>query len=178
MTSQPLPTGDRVALVNALLNPRNIAILGATDKPGNWPQRVWRNLQLYGFNGPVFPMNPSRDEVWDTRCYRSFSDLPEPPDHVIVLIPAKFVPGAVRDAAKAGARSVTVMTSGFGEATDSEAIKLTEDLQRAIDETGIAVSGPNCLGNFNASQKMVTMPDDRAHRLEPGPVAIVGRPAV
>ena len=50
---------DRTAQVRALLNPRNIVILGATDKLGNWPQRVWRNLNRYGFKGPVFPMNPS-----------------------------------------------------------------------------------------------------------------------
>ena len=168
-------TADRIAQVRALLNPRNIVILGATDKPGNWPQRVWRNLNRYGFKGPVFPMNPSRDTVWDTRCYRSFGELPEAPDHVIILIPARFVANAVRDAASAGARSATVMTSGFGEVAEEGAAELTVELQRALDETGLAISGPNCLGNFNAANSMVTMPDDRAHRLEPGPVAIVGQ---
>ena len=166
---------DRTAQVRALLNPRNVVILGATDKPGNWPQRVWRNLDRYGFKGPVFPMNPSRDTVWDTRCYRSFGELPEAPDHVIILIPAHFVADAIREAARAGARSATVMTSGFGEVTDEGAAELTAELQRALDETGLAISGPNCLGNFNAANSMVTMPDDRAHRLEPGPVAIVGQ---
>jgi acetate---CoA ligase (ADP-forming) len=165
----------RAAQVRALLNPRNIVILGATDKPGNWPQRVWRNLGRYGFKGPVYPMNPSRETVWETRCYRNFAELPEPPDHVIVLIPARFVPDALRDAAQAGARTATVMTSGFGEGTGGDAEKLTTELQRAIDETGLAISGPNCLGNFNATHSMVTMPDDRAHRLDPGPVAIVGQ---
>jgi acetate---CoA ligase (ADP-forming) len=166
---------DRTAQVRALLNPRNVVILGATDKPGNWPQRVWRNLDRYGFKGPVFPMNPSRDTVWDTRCYRSFGELPEAPDHVIILIPARFVADSIREAARAGARSATVMTSGFGEVTDEGAAELTAELQRALDETGLAISGPNCLGNFNAANSMVTMPDDRAHRLEPGPVAIVGQ---
>ena len=47
-----------IAKVDALLNPRNVVIVGATDKPGNWPQRVWRNLQRYGFEGAVFPLNP------------------------------------------------------------------------------------------------------------------------
>ena len=134
---------DRVAQVRALLNPRNIVILGATDKPGNWPQRVWRNLARYGFKGAVYPMNPSRDSVWDTRCYRSFEELPEPPDHVIVLIPARFVADAVRDAARAGARSATVMTSGFGEVTDEGSAELTVELQRVLEETGLAISGPS-----------------------------------
>ena len=69
------------AKVEALLNPKNIVIMGATDKPGNWPQRVWRNLARYNFPGPVYPFNPGRTEVWDTICYRSFDELPERPDH-------------------------------------------------------------------------------------------------
>ena len=171
----PTAPPDRAAQVRALLNPRNIVILGATDKPGNWPQRVWRNLDRYGFKGPVFPMNPSRETVWDTRCFRSFEELSEAPDHVIILIPARFVADALRNAARAGARTATVMTSGFGEVTDAGAAELTAELRGALDETGLAISGPNCLGNFNAGNSMVTMPDDRAHRLERGPVAIVGQ---
>ncbi len=80
-----------IAKVEALLNPRNVVIVGATDKPGNWPQRVWRNLERYGYKGAVYPLNPTRDSVWDTRCYRAFTDLPEKPDHLVVLAPAKTV---------------------------------------------------------------------------------------
>ncbi|HEY3643032.1 MAG TPA: CoA-binding protein, partial [Xanthobacteraceae bacterium] len=48
--------------VDALLNPHNIVILGASDTPGNWSQRVWRNVHRYKFPGPVYPLNPRRDE--------------------------------------------------------------------------------------------------------------------
>jgi acyl-CoA synthetase (NDP forming) len=163
------------AKVEALLNPRNIVILGATDKPGNWPQRVWRNLKRYGFSGPVYPLNPNRDQVWDTRCYKSFAELPEKPDHIIVLIPAALVPDALQQAAAAGARSATIMTSGFSEASDAASQKLAAKLARVIAETGLAVSGPNCLGNLNAGATLMTMPDDRPQVLAPGPVAIVGQ---
>src|SRR5207248_3946748 len=69
--------------VEALLNPKNVVIVGATDRPGNWAQRVWRNLNRYNFNGPIYPFNPGRDEVWDTRCFRNFESLPERPDHLV-----------------------------------------------------------------------------------------------
>ena len=163
------------AKVHALLNPRNVVILGATDRPGNWAQRVWRNLARYGFTGPVYPFNPSRDSVWDARCYRSFAELPERPDHLVVLIPAAAVPQALADAAAAGARSATVMTSGFGEAGDETGAALDLRLRRVIAETGLAVSGPNCLGNLNAFARFMTMPDDRQQRVAPGPVAIIGQ---
>ncbi|MGE5536990.1 MAG: acetate--CoA ligase family protein [Gemmatimonas sp.] len=161
--------------VHALLNPRNVVIVGASDKPGNWAQRVWRNLHRYKCPVPVYPLNPSRDSVWDTRCYKSFAELPEPPDHLVILIPAPFVPDTLRDAARAGARSATVMSSGFDEATDAKSKSVAARLKAVIDETGIAVSGPNCLGNFNAHASFVTLPDDRPQRITPGPVAVFGQ---
>ena len=166
---------DMNAKVDALLNPRNVVILGATDRPGNWAQRVWRNLARYGFQRPVYPFNPGRDSVWDTRCYRSFAELPERPDHLVLLIPANAVPQALAEAAAAGARSATVMTSGFGEAGDAASDALEQRLRAVIAETGIAVSGPNCLGNMNAFARFMTMPDDRQQRVSPGPVAIIGQ---
>jgi acetyltransferase len=164
---------DSRAKVEALLNPKNIVILGATDKPGNWPQRVWRNLKRYNFAGAVYPFNPGREAVWDTRCYRNFAELPESPDHLVVLIPAHAVPDALLEGAKAGARSATVMTSGFDEAEN--AAELSARLKRVIAETGLAVSGPNCLGNLHAPASLMTMPDDRPQKMAPGPVAIIGQ---
>jgi acetate---CoA ligase (ADP-forming) len=164
---------ERRAKVEALLNPKNIVILGATDRPGNWASRVWRNLKRYDFPGLIYPFNPSREWVWDTRCYRSFAELPEKPDHLVVLIPAHAVPDALAGAAKAGARSATVMTSGFDEAEG--AAELTARLKRTIAETGLAVSGANCLGNLHAPSRLMTMPDDRPQKLARGPVVIIGQ---
>jgi acyl-CoA synthetase (NDP forming) len=161
------------AKVDALLNPRNVTIVGASDRPGNWAARVWRNLRRYGYPGPVYPFNPGRDAVWDTRCFRNFSEMPEPPDHLVVLIPAASVPEMLADAASAGARSATIMTSGFGE--DPNARELTERLKNVIAESGLAVSGPNCLGNVHAPARLMTMPDDRPQSVALGPVAIVGQ---
>ncbi len=161
--------------IEALLHPKNIVILGATDRPGNWPARVWRNLKRHEFPHPVYPFNPARESVWDTRCYRSFAELPEPPDHLVLLIPAAAVPDALRDGAAAGARSATVMTSGFGELSDAQSAALDARLRAVIAETGIAVTGPNCLGNMYAPSRLMTMPDDRPQKAVAGPVAIIGQ---
>ncbi|MDA1324873.1 MAG: acetate--CoA ligase family protein [Proteobacteria bacterium] len=161
--------------VEALLNPRNVVVVGATDKPGNWAERCWRNIHLYGFRGNVYPMNPGRDRVWDTKCYRSFSDLPETPDHLVVLVPARFVAQTLRDGAAAGARSATVVSSGFGEFPDPASVQLGKDLAKTIAETGLAVSGPNCLANFNGGGNFVSMIDNRKLRCVAGPIAIIGQ---
>jgi acyl-CoA synthetase (NDP forming) len=174
MNPARVDTGSR-AKVDALLNPRNVVILGASDRPGNWAQRVWRNLRRYEYPGAVYPYNPARETVWDTRCYRSFAELPEPPDHLVVLIPAHAVAQTLAEAARFGARSATVMTSGFDEAEDASALAAATQLRLVLEETGLAISGPNCLGNLNASARLMTMPDDRPQRLAAGPVAVIGQ---
>ena len=170
--TQKMNGGEKVG---ALLNPDNVVIVGATEKPGNWAQRVWRNLARYEFPGSVYPFNPTRESVWGVRCCRSFAELPARPDHLVILVPARLVAGVLREGAAAGARSATIMSSGFGEAPDSEGRTLAAELEHAINETGLAVSGPNCLGNFNTAAKLFTMTDDRPHAFSRGPVAIFGQ---
>lgn len=161
--------------VEALLNPHNVVIVGATDKPGNWAQRCWRNLGRYGYRGAVYPLNPRREEVWGVRCYRSYAELPEPPDHLAVFVPAPFVEETLREGAAAGARSATVVSAGFDESPDPAAVERGRRLSAAVAELGIAVSGPNCLGNFNGRARFVTMTDNRPQPTEAGPVAVVGQ---
>jgi len=163
------------AKVAALLNPRNVVIVGASDAPGSWALRAFRNLRRYEFPGAVYAVNPRREQVWNMRCYRSFADLPEPPDHVVMVIPAPQVPETLRAAAAAGARSATIMSSGFGEAQDAAAKALAATLHKTIAETGLAVSGPNCMGNIHAPSRLMTLTDDRPHRIAAGPVAIVAQ---
>ena len=79
----------------------------------------------------------------------------------------------VEEAAKHGARSATIFTAGFDEAEGADAAKLTARLRETIARTGLAVSGPNCLGNLAAPSKLMTMTDNRSHDMLPGPVAII-----
>ncbi|MCH7710007.1 MAG: acetate--CoA ligase family protein [Proteobacteria bacterium] len=162
-------------MVAALLRPKSIAIIGATDRPGSWTARIWRNLQRYGFPGAVYPVNPKRDTIWEVKCHADVASLPEPADHLVVLVPAKAVPGVLASGAEAGARSATIFTSGFDEAEDADGQALGRELKAVIEQTGLAVSGPNCLGNIAAPTPLMTMTDDRPQTIGPGPVAIVGQ---
>src|SRR5215472_18312234 len=79
---------QRDAGVGALLCPTNIAIVGASDRPGSWSGGVRRALKRAGFAGKVYPVNPRNKTVWENEtCYPSLHELPEPPDHVVVLVP-------------------------------------------------------------------------------------------
>jgi len=161
--------------VKALTEPRNAVLVGANDRPGSWAWRVLRNLKQYEFPQPLYLVNPRHTEIGGDRCYPDFKSLPEPPDHLIVLVPAPGVPEVLRSGAAAGARSATVFSSGFGEAYNSDAAPLGRELKAVIAETGLAVSGPNCMGNICAKTRLVTLSEDRPLLLRQGPIALVGQ---
>jgi acyl-CoA synthetase (NDP forming) len=172
----PAPdAGELVQRIHAMLHPRNIVLVGATDKPGNYAERIWNNLIRYKFAGGLYPVNAKRDSVWGVPCYKDFASLPDKPDHVLVLVPARFAVQVIRDAAAAGARSATIVTSGFSELQDEESQRLAVELKQAIKDTGLAVTGPNCLGNLSAGENLFTNIDDRIVTMEAGPVAIAGQ---
>ena len=166
---------DVVKSVHTMLHPRNIVLVGATDKPGNYAERIWNNLVKYGYEGGLYPVNAKRESIWGVTCYKDFASLPEKPDHVLVLVPARFAVQVIRDAAAAGARSATIVTSGFSELQDEESQRLAGELKRAVQETGLAVTGPNCLGNLSAGEKLFTNIDDRIVTMEQGRVGIAGQ---
>jgi len=161
--------------IHAMLHPRNIVLVGATDKPGNYAERIWNNLVKYKFDGGLYPLNSRRETIWGVPCYKDFASLPEKPDHVLVLVPARFAAQVIREAAAAGARSATIVTSGFSELQDEESQRLAVELQQVVRNTGLAVTGPNCLGNLSAGEKLFTNIDDRVVTMEAGPVAIAGQ---
>ena len=105
--------------VAALTAPRNVVLVGASDRPGSWAARVWHNLNRYEFPGPIHLINPRRTEIWDRPCYPDFTALPQPPDHMVVLVPAAGVIDTLARGAAAGARSATVFSAGFGEGFDT-----------------------------------------------------------
>ena len=162
--------------VRALLNPANVAIVGASDRPGSWSRNVWRALRRCGFQGQIFPVNPRAATLWDGEvCYPSLAELPEKPDHVAVLVPGAGAIDAIREAGRAGARSATIFTSGFGEGGDEAGLLLGEQLKAAVLESGLAVSGPNCMGNLAAPFAFSTIPDDRIAELPAGTVGLFGQ---
>src|SRR5579863_4970793 len=173
--SPPSSASRVVQEIHAMLHPRNIVVVGATDKPGNYAERIWTNLIKYKFEGGLYPLNSKRETIWGVPCYQDFASLPDKPDHVLVMVPARFAVQVIRDAAAAGARSATIVTSGFSELQDIESQRLAIELQPAIRETGLAVTGPNCLGNLSAGENLFTNIDDRIVTMEAGPVAIAGQ---
>ena len=123
----------------------------------------------------MYPVNPNHERIWGVECYPDLRSLPTVPDHLVVMRAAASVPGILREAAGMGTRSATLYATGFSEAGTDAGRTLEAELREAIEDTGLAISGPNCLGNLSARARLLTLPDDRIEELVPGPVAMVGQ---
>lgn len=139
---------DRVAersSLRPLLAPRSVAVVGAGRRRGGVGHEVLRNLVEYGFGGSVYAVNPNATLIAGIPCYPSISELPEPPDLLVIAVPAPAVTGVLRQA-KGGA--AIILSSGFGE--DGPAgIEHQQEMLRVARAGGIRVLGPNCLGLLN-----------------------------
>jgi acyl-CoA synthetase (NDP forming) len=152
-----------------LFMPRNIAVLGASTSGAGPASNLIRQLDEFGFTGPIYPIHPSAEFVAGRRAYRSLAELPDPVDYAFVAIAAAAVPAALSSGAKR-VRFAQVMSAGFGESVDGGARQ--DELAALAREVGIGVLGPNCLGTFSPRGRL-TFTDGMSDRL--GPVGVLSQ---
>jgi acyl-CoA synthetase (NDP forming) len=126
--------------LKAALDPKSVAIIGASENPNKVGGRPVHYLDKFGFGGKIFPINPSRTEVQGYKCYNSLGDLPEAPEMVIVAVAGDNAIGVVEDCAAHGVKIAVVMASGFGE-VDAVAGKAKE--RRMVE----AAQKPACVSS-------------------------------
>ena len=156
----------------AIFNAKTIAIVGATEK-SHWPRNIFNNLQKSGYPGKVFPVNPKRDEIFGVPCFKDLASLPAPADLALMIIPAPAIEGALRLGAENGLKSAVVYSSGFGDGGREESIQRGAAFQKTLDEIGIPICGPNCMGLAGIREKIYCYPHLHVSDMEPGPVALV-----
>lgn len=133
--------------LQAIFQPRAVAVIGATEAPGSVGRTLLWNLVNRPFGGTVFPVNPRRPSVLGIKSYPSVRDLPEPVDLAVIATPAATVPGVIRECVEAGVPGAVIISAGFKEA--GEAGVALEEQIRQIAAGRMRIVGPNCLGVMN-----------------------------
>jgi acyl-CoA synthetase (NDP forming) len=154
-----------------LLNPRSIAIVGASDDPTRIGGRPLQHMLDQKFQGGIYPVNPKRDTVQGLRAYPTLGDIDGDLDFVLVAVPAPMVAEQVREAAAKNARTVMVFSSGFAE-TGPEGTAMQDELTAIARATGVRVIGPNCLGAFNSENRFYPTFSSTIERATPVPGGI------
>jgi acyl-CoA synthetase (NDP forming) len=140
--------------LDALMTPRSIAIIGASQDATKIGGRPVELLRRYGYAGQVYPVNPKAAMVQGLQAYASLEAVPEAPDLAIVAVDAEKAPEAVEQCAERGVRSVIVFSSGFAELGE-KGRAMQERLRAAARRTGMRVLGPNCLGAVSIADKSI-----------------------
>ncbi|MFB6121801.1 MAG: acetate--CoA ligase family protein [Halobacteriaceae archaeon] len=134
-------TGERLS---SLFAPDRVAVVGASEKPGSVGRAILDNLRA-DFGGDVVAVNPNRETVLGEPCHDAVSEVPDPVDLAVVVVPPGAVVDAVRDVGESGVESVVVITAGFGE-SGAEGAARERDLRAVADEYDLDLVGPNSLG--------------------------------
>jgi acyl-CoA synthetase (NDP forming) len=136
--------------VSGLLYPKSIAVIGASDRPGNLGGDTVERLLRFSYPGKLWAVNGNGGNVRGIPCHRSISELPEAPGSIIMAIPASAIIDTVRQAVAKGIRNGIAFAGGMGEG-GGEGLELQRRLVELCRETDFKLCGPNCVGIINAA---------------------------
>jgi acetyl coenzyme A synthetase (ADP forming)-like protein len=138
-------------VMDKLMHPRSVAVIGASNEAGKIGNSVMRNLVDGGYAGEIHPINPKATEVLGRAAYASIGDVPDDVDVAVFAIPAKFVVGAVREVGAKGVPVAVLIPSGFAETGN---VELQEELVAAAREAGVRLLGPNIYGYYSTHDNL------------------------
>jgi acetyl coenzyme A synthetase (ADP forming)-like protein len=144
---------ERVATaesVRSFLKPRAIAIVGASRKHGTIGAALLASLKRCKFRGALYPVNPGAPEIDGIPAFPTVSAIQAPVDMALIAVPAAAVEDAIKDCARAGVRSVVVISAGFGEVS-AEGRETEKRLRQLARSSGMRMVGPNCMGVINTA---------------------------
>ena len=170
----------RTLLVDLLLHPRSVAIIGASTNPEALGGRPLGFLASYGYGGAVYPVNPNSEIVQGLKAYPSIRDVPGAVDLAMIAVRAELVPDTLRQCVAAGVGAAVVISSGFGEG-GTRGSELLESARAAIRGASMRVLGPNCegLASLRHSAPVTFSPVLDIHRgggrLKEGGISVLGQ---
>jgi acetate---CoA ligase (ADP-forming) len=165
-------TESQLKAIDKMLNPRSIAIVGATPK-GGYGGRLLEAVLKSKDRVRVYPVNPNYEEISGVRAYRSVSELPEAPDLVGIVVPHRRVLEVLKECHQKKAGSAVIISAGFSERGTDAGNELQQKVGAFARESGLRFTGPNCLGVANVRENVWPTASSRTLGGLTGPIALV-----
>ncbi|HTY21500.1 MAG TPA: CoA-binding protein [Desulfomonilaceae bacterium] len=134
--------------LEVFLNPKSVAVIGASQRPVSWGSFIMKELLSTGFSGRIYPVNNHSEEVFGIPTLNDVSEIKEQVDLAILIVPDEFVEETVAACAQHGIKGVTIVSAGFGEISELGKER-EESLVRLAGASGMRILGPNVSGSFN-----------------------------
>lgn len=142
---------DAISAVNAVkifLEPKSIAVIGASSNRTSIGGQLFFNLLESNFKGEIFPVNPSHNFIQGIKAYKSVRDIEYPVDLALVVVPAENALKVVEECGEKGVKGLVIITSGFSEVGGAGNDRQAQ-LTAMCEKYGMRVIGPNCMGVVN-----------------------------
>jgi acetate---CoA ligase (ADP-forming) len=136
------------AAMESFLRPSSVAVIGASRRRGTIGGEIFHNLLVTGFNGPLYPVNPTAPVVQSVPASARVTDVPGPVDLAIVVVPGPRAREVLRDCGEKGVRAIVMISAGFAE-TGSDGLERQREVLAICREFGMRLIGPNCMGIMN-----------------------------
>ena len=143
-----------VSLSQSFLNPRSVAIIGASADPKKTSSRAQRFLVSHGYKGKIFPVNPNREEIFGLKCYPNLKSINEHIDHIFIAVDSNKIIEAIKDAISKKVRCATILSGGFTE-SGSEGNDLEKQVFKIAKKGDLRILGPNSIGLINISDNVI-----------------------
>jgi len=162
--------------IRAILQPRSIAVIGASANPEKTGHVLLKNIIVNGFPGDIYPINPNSTEILGHKAYPNILAVPGHVDLVFFLLPGTFIPTLFKDCQKKEVKAAVIIAAGFAE-TGEEGVKAQNELKAIIDETGVRCLGPNSIGHINMDAQLMGS-FILFENWEDGPIALAGQSGI
>ncbi|MBE0425484.1 MAG: acetate--CoA ligase family protein [Nitrospirae bacterium] len=140
-------------MLDNFFNPKSVAVIGASRKPGKVGYDILKNIIQYDYQGAIYPVNPSASEILGLKAYPSILDVPDKIDLALIVVPPKSVLETIEQCGKKGIDVSIIITAGFRE-SGLEGAKLENNLMKKAKESGVRFIGPNCLGLIDTHSRL------------------------
>jgi acetyl-CoA synthetase (ADP-forming) len=138
-----------------ILNPRSIAVWGASNNITSMGTSQLLSLTTLGFDGKIYPVHPKEAQVQGLRAYKSVFDLPEVPDLGLIVLPTNVVSHVLEECGQKGLKNAIIVSGGFKE-VGGDGVELEEEIENIARKYQIRFLGPNCIGVINTYHKLNT----------------------
>jgi acetyltransferase len=139
--------------LNKMLNPKSIAVVGASSRRGSVGYDLFRNILKSEYKGEVIPVNIKHNKIQGVKAYKTIVDLKQKVDLAIIATPAFSVLKVVENCAKKGIKNIVIISAGFSEIGE-KGKTMSAKILRIAKENDIRIIGPNCLGFLRPSLKL------------------------
>jgi acyl-CoA synthetase (NDP forming) len=166
-------TREKRQQLDRMFNPRGIALFGGVANAVSFGRRFLDSQILYGYSGNLYPLSEKGGEVLGFKVYKSLKEIEGPVDLAVLSVPARAVPGILRECLEHGLPGVQIHSSGFAELGSPEGLALEAEIAE-IAARGLRVVGPNCFGLHCPRGGITLLPGHRFSK-ESGSVAMISQ---